>query len=564
MPQGKQDTLLPWWPWIAVLMACMPYVHSFPQGHDAGLEVLRVAEYLHALEDGQYPPYWASNLYGGYGSPVFLYYAPLFSFTAAILSKLLSSFAAGGVLAGILFTVVSAASMMALMREVLGRGDPAAEAAARISTYLYVLSPYLMADKFARGANAEFTALAVLPLVLLGLLRGGHAPRQGVLILSIGLALVILAHNLTALAAVFLLLVAAGLHYLPNGRAGLDRLSFAFPGVLLGLALSAFFWWPALAMLQGMRVEEISGLFVPDRFPALVALFGVGHTYSGGPLIPAALILAYLAYFKGEGARYRRLLLFTLFCGGGFILLQTSVSAPLWDAAQPLKLFQFPWRMMGALAMVSAMAGGMAFYAWMRQRTNRPRVTVEYAVLVLAVTVAVIDLLGANPLTWKGSADLEGLSSAVVRELDVNGTARHEYLPPGAKLESRVLPAQVEIRDGDQVVASIVPCIAKGGLVFAVETNAPRTLRMPVWSFDVWRVKLNGTETAYRGNEVGSIDVDIPKGRYDVQLELRSPQARVWGVVVGMIAGGIWLILALLWGLLPRMRKNDSRPGCHS
>ena len=43
----------------------------FPQGHDWKYGVARTAEYLHALQDGQFPPFWASNFYGGYGSPSF-------------------------------------------------------------------------------------------------------------------------------------------------------------------------------------------------------------------------------------------------------------------------------------------------------------------------------------------------------------------------------------------------------------------------------------------------------------------------------------------------------------
>jgi uncharacterized membrane protein len=69
-------------------------VRGFPAGHDWSYELVRVAEYAHALADGQVPPYWASNLYTGYGSPVFLFYAPLFVFLASFTSFIVGSVSA--------------------------------------------------------------------------------------------------------------------------------------------------------------------------------------------------------------------------------------------------------------------------------------------------------------------------------------------------------------------------------------------------------------------------------------------------------------------------------------
>jgi hypothetical protein len=543
---GGQPELLSWGPWIAVLFACLPYALGFPQGDDGGREAVRIAEYLHALEDGQYPPYWASNFYGGYGSPVFLYYAPLFSFVAAVLSKLLGSFAAGGTLAACFFTAVSAVSMHALMREILGRGDAAAEAAARISVYLYVLSPYLMVDKFVRGANAEFTALAILPIVLLGLMRIGREPLQGVLILSSGLALVILAHNLTALIALALLTLATVVLYRPWDGTGWRGLGYVALGVAFGFALSAFFWWPLIVFLPGVRMGDLTGLFALDAFMTPLALFGTGHPFTFGPFIPFILVLAVMIYFQGKvEGRTQQVLLFALSTAGLSLFLQWPISLPLWESIEALKVFQFPWRMMGVLALVSAMAGGMIVYAWGQVWTNRSRGVLEYLILALVVSVAIMGLMRTLPFIWRLDMSLEGLSAHAVRERDVRATSRHEYLPPGAQLESRSPPSQVEIRAGDRLEAVILACREGGEMALTVDLNEPRSLRFPVWEADVWAVRLNGRGVAYRTDEIGSMEVDLPAGHHEVRLRSRPPRARVWGVGVSMAAWGLWLALAM-------------------
>ena len=79
----------------AVVVSCLPLRYGFPYGHDWIFELVRVAEYKHALSAGQYPPFWADNLYGGYGSPIFLFYAPLFMLVASAFAAVFDSIAWG-------------------------------------------------------------------------------------------------------------------------------------------------------------------------------------------------------------------------------------------------------------------------------------------------------------------------------------------------------------------------------------------------------------------------------------------------------------------------------------
>ncbi len=79
-----------------------------------------------------------------------------------------------------------------------------AQSAARMAAGVLLLCPYFLADRYVRNANAEYTALCLLPVVLYGALRMREKACQGVLYYSLGLAAVILAHNLTGLAALVL------------------------------------------------------------------------------------------------------------------------------------------------------------------------------------------------------------------------------------------------------------------------------------------------------------------------------------------------------------------------
>jgi len=59
------------------LGACLELIiMGYPQGNDWILELVRIVEYHAALSSGQAPPFWAGDLYRGFGSPIFVFYAP--------------------------------------------------------------------------------------------------------------------------------------------------------------------------------------------------------------------------------------------------------------------------------------------------------------------------------------------------------------------------------------------------------------------------------------------------------------------------------------------------------
>ena len=250
-------------PWLAFAVACWPlFVGGFPRGHDWSFELVRIAEYEAALAAGQLPPYWGENLYGGYGSPVFLFYAPLFSAAASLLGWVLDSATRGAALLLVLLTAVSVWTLQRMLGSAAAEGETGAaggegltRAAARVGVYIYVLHPYLLGDKLLRNANAEFAALCLVPLALHGVLVAGSRPRAAFALLSGGLALSVLSHNLTAMVAVALAVGGALVLYLPAP----SRRHWLVVGaaIAFGLALSAFFWAPAVWLAPLVSTQEL-------------------------------------------------------------------------------------------------------------------------------------------------------------------------------------------------------------------------------------------------------------------------------------------------------------------
>lgn len=424
---SRRDQALDLLPWGAVLLACLPLlVGGFPAGHDWTFELTRDWAFGRALAAGQVPPHWASDLYWGCGSPVFLFYPPLFATLAAVLTFATGSVAMGATLALVSFTAVGAVGAMRVARAAPG----GTRAGARVAAYLLVLSPYLIGDALIRNACAEYAALCLMPVAMEGLLVVDRRPRRGAFLLAVGVALVVLAHNLMGLVLVVGLAAgAAGLGL------GVRRLAILAGGAGLGLVMSAFYWVPALALTPWVRTGDLLAdkLDFHANFHPLTELLAFEPFFAVGVLPVAVWVGAATVAARHRGPR--RLLMYCLAAVVALMALQLRFSTPLWEAAPTLAYFQFPWRFMGPLAVVTALAGGVVFARVTRDWSWRAVLAAEVVLLVLCAANALPHLRQYGPLEPAQLASFEAsLNPGVPAEHRV--TLGDEFLPSGASVDA--------------------------------------------------------------------------------------------------------------------------------
>jgi 6-pyruvoyl-tetrahydropterin synthase-like protein len=533
--------------WLSVALAWLaaasfPLLHGFPRGTDWSLELVRLAEWRQALVEGQVPPAWAPDLYGGFGSPVFLFYPPLAKALEAGLSMLLPSLQAAAVaasLAALLAAALGAAAMGSAALE-----DAGTAGAPRIAALVLVLQPYVLADLLVRNAQAELLALALLPLALAGLLRADRKPRQAALWLALAVALVTLTHPLTALMLMVILL--AGGAFLLRRPAGWAALA---AGMGLGLLLSAWSWLPALVLGSWIRQGELlkDRLDFHRNFLPPSQLAGHGHPFSAGWLAPVALLCLLGALLTGRLSGSRRRAALAVLAGGAALLaLQLPASRPVWEIVPWMPLLQFPWRLMGPLAVLSALAAALAFRAFTGSLSPRARRMLEAGVLVLALLDALPVFQAARPLPREVRDVLDqNLTPAAVRAFGHRGTVFDEYLPvdadpalwragyPGPVL---AVPAGVRyqvLRDAGTSAEVDVESPAATGVLFAR------------WFFPGWTATVDGAEVGAAQGPGGVLAVPIPAGRHRVAVRYRQPEIRRaagWLALLGL-TGCVWLAL---------------------
>lgn len=529
-------------PWLACLFGVWPLLRGgFSVGHDWVYELVRISEYRAALAAGQWPPFWSENLYAGYGSPVFLFYAPLFSAAATAATALTGSVPWGATWVLVALSALSvpiAYGFLSALLEATGASD---RAAARIGTVFLVAHPYLIGDKLVRNADAEFMGLCLLPLVLHGVAIAARAPRRGFALVSGGLALVVLAHNLTALVAVPFALGLGLVLYGPRPRAAWLAIG---GGIAAALALTVFFWLPALALQDLIRPEELlQGKFDFRRqFPPLQKIFWYERFFATGLLTPAVLLAAAAAAFRFPAPR--RILVSLLAVALFLLFLETPASQFVWERVPLLPLFQFPWRMMGPLALVASALAALVAAALLAGRTARARRLVELGFAAVALANAWPLLQQYTPISPADQVELAAaLHPEVVRQSGEMVTARDEYLPRGSDrrvwFEQRPAQGPVVAASGQ---LSLETRRDEGTRIELVShAPAPVRLRLARFAFPGWRVEIDGAPSRWEPSRWGTLELEAPAGDAQIAVWLEPPPLRRAGLWVSGLSFAAWL-----------------------
>jgi hypothetical protein len=229
-----------WGPCLAIALLAflltLPAMLSPLKLHDSfWIDWVWVDQFGDQLRQGTLYPRWLPASHDGLGSPVFYYYPPLSFYPAGLLAALgLTPGAAIVATFGLAFAGSGAAMFL------WARGWTPHPLAASL---FFMAAPYHLADFYGRGALAETCAIALIPLLALGLKRIAEGKGPG--LAAIFYAAMIATHLPLALLA-SLFLVAPYALVLTRGR---PRALLAFiPALAIGVALSAFYLLPALAL----------------------------------------------------------------------------------------------------------------------------------------------------------------------------------------------------------------------------------------------------------------------------------------------------------------------------
>jgi hypothetical protein len=538
------------WPFLAIAAAAAliwaPTLFVSQQGDSFGYDLNWSAQFARLAGHGVLYPRWMPASFSGLGSPTFYFYPPLGFWVVALVNAAGAGALAPLVQLRLAELAIIAASGWTMYLWLRTHAEPPR---ALICAAAFMLAPYHVDDHYLRAAFAEMAAIAVVPLVGLGLARTAEGRRFGPVWLAVGWGALILAHLPIALLTGVLLVAPYGLFLVWRGR-GRRRAFVARAGcaLALGTGLAALYLLPALT-LQGF-ISADYWAHAAGRFGD--QLFANPHAWSAPP-IPffAAISLAEAGVAAAVAwrawARRDADALFWAACVIGLFLVMAGLVPGFWSLPLMTEV-QFPWRAMALqeFALVTLLAWAPA--------GSGPLPSLIFGVLVVA------NLIPIGQFSFGGAPSRPGYA-ATTFPTDADAP---EYLPHGMLVVTPQGPAP---RVGFQQLSAL-PLVSEAGTAAArdplsgavhidVAPGPARPIVVRQFYFPSWRARCDGREAEVTAAGAGRlIGFTVPASARSCDLAIRPPMPQRLGERISLVS----LILIALYSLWAVTRPRSSSP----
>ena len=433
----------------------------------------------------------------------------------------------------------------------------------------YAFATIRFRELYFIGGYGQFLAWALYPWVLFSFRQLALKRSRAAFIAAVGfLAALILTHNISALLFLPVFVAYVLLLQIRSRSTEVWRLTGA--AAILGLALAAILWLPALAEASYTRVNvltqgvwDVAANFL--RPGDLIAAVRPLDDRAVLPLMPFTfgrlhLFLAAIGALTLIHPRLRaesRLTVGLALIGTVlFALMMLPFSLVIWRFVPLLRFTEFPWRMYGPAFLLSSVLCG-ASLLWL---DRLPRVQAGAAVAAaLALILAVAVYQFPRPFLQVPASIADYLRYETGFHA-MGTTAGGEYLSRW----TAAVPAPPALTPDLSRMALLNPAPGQTGTVVQ---SGPGMLRLHVsqpaagdmvvaqFFFPGWQAKVDGAPaTVAPAAGSGAIKLAVPAGEHDISLEFTDTPVRRAGRSIVLVGGPC--------GRRDRVPPAASRPGC--
>lgn len=419
--------------WRLVAFACLLSLGLFvfhglagtPDGNSYKYNLPWFDAFYSAFWQGDLYPRFSPGLWYGMGALDFYFYAPLPFWIASTLGAATCPGCEPGTvfaLGGAWIVILSGIAFFAFARRFF------VPHWAGFGAIVYALLPYhYFADWFDRQAVGELTAYIFIPLIALGTTKLIET-RKGGILFALSIAGLAFSHLPSTLIVGHLIaaIILWSISQQDTWRDRFERLArFAVWG-LLGIALSAIYWIPALGLLGTVSPEMLGNDYndptlslLLDGRPEITPENSVSIKADLALIVAVAVISGLI--MKQQKAT-RALWLWIIGPSLFALFLMTAFSYPIWKF-WILNKIQFPWRtlIVGelSLALGSVVVARYLVKNWSSAQRLRAQLFAAISVLLLAMAYLV-----------QAPRTLQTLEDSAARAGTFEPVGTPEYVPP--------------------------------------------------------------------------------------------------------------------------------------
>lgn len=492
---------------LAVLVVSSPaFKETLNLTHDVYFHLARIENIVSGLEMGDFPVRLGGYSYNGYGAITSVFYPDVFLYPLALMRMGGASQTYVMNVYYVAVNIVTAACMYVCAKRIFGN-----RWAGVFASILYLLADYRISNVFTRTTVGEMTAMAFMPLFVLGLWEVVLGDKRRWRVLTFGAASVFLCHLISTVLCAIIAVVFCLVYIRRIVREG--RLAAIGKAALSTVLLCAFQLAPFIMYsAQGVNASSLKADVVSSALePAQLFVLGEGtlnpwpknshilyfSVEIGLPLIICAAMALYAIVLCEKRGGAEKLAGLLLLGGVGFALVSTTLFP--WEKANILtdgaiSYIQFPWRLLMLTTLFFALAGG---YGALRLLSGHADVA-AFALLCAA-----------------GLAALPTLSNEVRRsDYIAFGEGGHpdlyqmEYLLPDTLIEWPV-DHSVHI-EGEATVTQYQK--RETSVTAQVEAGTDATLSFPLFGFDGYAATVDGEPVPVGLGENNRLTVSLSAG----------------------------------------------------
>ncbi|KKT76329.1 MAG: hypothetical protein UW69_C0001G0025 [Microgenomates group bacterium GW2011_GWA2_44_7] len=537
-------------PLILIIIFSIPTVYALTAsgfyGASDDIHIAWLYEMTQTLKNGQFPPRYVPDLSFGFGYPLFNFVFPFPYYLGALFYFIGFSLVASTKIVFGLSIVLSGLAMYWLLRQILGR------IYAVVGGVIYIYTPYRAIDIYYRGDIGESVAFIFFPLVLLAVYqltvcRVCHRRWYGVG--SLGLAGLILSHNIAAYMFVPLLILFSTIRILSNPTDIFRQAVKVMFMFVLGLAGAVYFWLPAILDSQLVKYDTVYNYV--DHFPSLLQLLAPYSTsklaapdpygnqsYYLGTLGIILLIFSsvfFIRRYKQISGDRNMLYLWALISIALSIFMMNFRSDIIWKSLPFLPYFQFPWRFL--------MLTTLLFPFLLIPLSQIPHKVIPL-VLIISAILTTYQLFRPHDFLSRGDDYYLNRYIPMPKASEEYKLTKEEYLRllkltdvrPDRNYQLFFANEGVEQINGDQL------------LNVSVETNSPFPFILNIrrYTFPGWKAYIDGNQTTLgAGRPFGQLSLLIPAGQHNVQIKFKETDFKLILDMISLFAMGLSLVFIL-------------------
>ncbi len=388
---------------LTILIASLPMVRDYiGKGHDLRFHLHRIYELALGIRDGCFPVYIMPEWMNGYGYAAGVFYGDLLLYLPAFLYLAGFPLATGYCLLVFAMNILTAFIAFFCFRRMSD------DRSGLLASAMYTLGVYRLLDVYTRAAVGEWTAMAFLPFLVLGIyqLYCFEGKRGGWQYITAGATGLAVTHVITSFMAVlFIAAFMAACFRLTLRRDILRQLGKAFAGTLL---LNLYFLIPLLDTLlhTGLRENQTGPIYWYTAYP--VQLFSTRYSHLSelvsketpsdmllempqsmgiAGLLIGMLVLYLLLTEKERGAARELAIAFVIYlaalwCASSLFPYAWLFRHGGWFAAL-LQRIEFAWRFLSFASVLLAAVSALAMRYCVLHRPGETRLRIVLTALVI-------------------------------------------------------------------------------------------------------------------------------------------------------------------------------------